>query len=318
MARQENRIFILNPVAGNGYALGLKPVIRDQLRKRGIPGKIILTRSVGHATKIAEKAIRQGCRFIVGVGGDGTFAEIAQALVGRKGVKFGVIAAGTGNDFVQVLGFSDRFSDEDWDAFFGENITSMDAGECNGRFFLNGMGLGFDAQVAAENYTADTGKKAVKRGSKAKYWWHIIKTLVLYREKEMTIELDGKRERSKCFMTTIANGRRFAGGFYLTPRAFADDAKLDILSIRKMSLPYRIKALLSVMKQTHLKDPAVNYRQVRRLKIEFPEAVHYHLDGEVFSDKVMDVRIHPGALCMVYHPKGGHFFSRMAETENVD
>ena len=36
----------------------------------------------------------------------------------------------------------------------------MDSGLCNGMIFLNGMGLGFDAQVAAENYT-EPGK--VKR-----------------------------------------------------------------------------------------------------------------------------------------------------------
>lgn len=312
MAQNDKRTFILNPVAGNGFALGLKPVIEEQLRKRGVSGEILLTRSVGHATEIARQAVRRGCRHITGVGGDGTFAEIAQALVGKKGIKFGAIAAGTGNDFIHVLGFSDRFTDADWDAFFEERATPMDAGECNGHYFLNGMGLGFDAQVAAENYKADS----VKRGSKAKYWWHIIKTLVLFRETEMTIELDGSRERSKCFMTTIANGRRFAGGFYLTPKAFADDGKLDVLFIREIPFLARVKELLSVLKQTHLKDPVVNYRQVRRLHIEFPDPVHYHLDGEVFSDRVMDVKIHPKALNIIYNPKGKHYFSQPAGKNN--
>ncbi len=42
----------------------------------------------------------------------------------------------------------------------------MDVGTVNGMIFLNGMGLGFDAQVAAENYT-EPGK--VKKGGKHKY-----------------------------------------------------------------------------------------------------------------------------------------------------
>lgn len=306
MAPGEKRTFILNPVAGNGFALGLKPVIQEQLKKRGLNGEIVLTRSVGHATELASQALRKGSRLIAGVGGDGTFAEIAQAIIGKKGIAFGAIAAGTGNDFIHVLGFSDRFTDADWDAFFTGKTAPMDAGECNGRFFLNGMGLGFDAQVAAENYRAD----AVKKGNKAKYWWHIIKTLVLFRESEMIIELDGKRERSKCFMTTIANGRRFAGGFYLTPRAFADDGKLDVLFIREVRFAARVKELLSVLKQTHLKDPVVNYRQVRKLKIEFSEPTHYHLDGEVYSDRVMNVRVHPKALSIIYNPGGQHYFKR--------
>ena len=60
----------------------------------------------------------------------------------------------------------------------------MDVGSVNGIIFLNGMGLGFDAQVAAENYTKD-GK--VKEGGKNKYIWHIIKTLLFFREKRMTV-----------------------------------------------------------------------------------------------------------------------------------
>jgi diacylglycerol kinase family enzyme len=32
----------------------------------------------------------------------------------------------------------------------------MDVGKCNDRYFINGMGLGIDAQVAYENYR---GKK---------------------------------------------------------------------------------------------------------------------------------------------------------------
>ncbi len=302
-----SRVFILNPVAGNGYALSLKSLLSGQLRRRGLPGEILLTRSSGHATELARRAVRSGCRSVYGVGGDGTFAEIIQALAGRQGVRFGAVAAGTGNDFIHVLGFPDRFTDPDWDAFFEEKTASLDVGECNGRFFLNGMGIGFDAQVAAENYKAGS----VKSGSKIKYWWHILKTLALFRETEMTIVMDGTRESARCFMTTIANGRRFAGGFQLTPRAFADDGKLDILFIRQMSFPARVRELLSVLRQTHLGDPAVQYRQVRRARIEFADPVHYHLDGEVFSDRVMDVRVRPGALKAVFNPRGGHFFSKV-------
>jgi diacylglycerol kinase family enzyme len=74
-----------------------------------------------------------------------------------------VIPGGTGNDFVQLTGFPDAFTDDDWKMFFSGNIIDSDAGEVNGMIFLNGMGLGFDAQVAYENY-AGTGE--VKKGEK--------------------------------------------------------------------------------------------------------------------------------------------------------
>lgn len=90
----------------------------------------------------------------------------------------------------------------------------MDAGKVNGMIFLNGMGLGFDVQVAAENYT-EPGK--VKKGGKHKYIWHIVKTLLFFREKKMTVISETGRNETDCFINTIAIGRRFAGGFFLTP-----------------------------------------------------------------------------------------------------
>ena len=34
----------------------------------------------------------------------------------------GLIPAGTGNDFIQILGFPNRFGEEDWDKFFKINM----------------------------------------------------------------------------------------------------------------------------------------------------------------------------------------------------
>ena len=82
------------------------------------------------------------------------------------------------------------------------------------------MGLGFDAQVAAQNYT-EPGK--VKKGGALKYIWHILKTLLFFKERRMIVTEGSKRYETDCFINTIAVGRRFAGGFFLTPKALAND-----------------------------------------------------------------------------------------------
>ena len=95
----------------------------------------------------------------------------------------------------------------------------MDTGSVNGMIFLNGMGLGFDAQVASENYRFGQGK--VKEGGKNRYIWHIIKTLLFFREKRMTAMTGNGKHETDCFINTIAIGRRFAGGFLLTPKGYS-------------------------------------------------------------------------------------------------
>jgi len=39
---------------------------------------------------------------------NGTFNEMSRSLIDKKDVTVGIIPAGTGNDFVQILGFPNR------------------------------------------------------------------------------------------------------------------------------------------------------------------------------------------------------------------
>lgn len=300
-------VFIVNPVAGNGYGTFVIPQIESMAVKHGIEAVITLTAGPGNATELTFQAIRAGAKIIIAVGGDGTFNEVARALTGRKDITTGIIPAGTGNDFVQILGFPNRFSNEHWDIFFGMHARPMDAGSCNGMKFFNGMGLGFDAQVAAENYS-EPGK--VKRGSKYKYIWHIVKTLLFFNEKKMTTYNGEEKTETDCFINTVSIGRRFAGGFFLTPKAIADDGLLDICNVKKLSFIERLYILLKVPKGTHITDRRVNYYQARELYLEFPEPVPYHVDGELlFTDK-FTITLLPEALNIIYNPEGNHFFSR--------
>jgi len=300
-------IFIVNPVAGNGYAKTLIPVIREKIKIFNIDGEIVETEKPGHAAEISENYRLKGFRYFVGVGGDGTINEIARPLINRDDVVIGVIPGGTGNDFVQLTGFPDRFTDDDWKMFFSGNIIDSDAGEVNGMIFLNGMGLGFDAQVASENY-AGTGE--VKKGGKHKYLWHIIKTLFFFREKKMLVR-DGKSfSQTDCFINTIAIGRRFAGGFLLTPEAVANDGLLDVCSIKRLNLFQRFRLFLKVPEGKHINDKKVNYYHTKGLEIEFPEKVPFHVDGELHFSGEFKIRIIPSAINVIYNPDGNHFFRK--------
>jgi len=300
-------VFIVNPIAGNGYGKAIVPKLKEMIRQHDVDAEIVFTERYGHATELSEKYFRDGFRHIIAVGGDGTFNEVARSLIDKESVTTGLIPAGTGNDFIQILGFPNRFTDIDWDIFFKGMVIGLDAGSCNGMIFFNGMGLGFDAQVAAENYT-EPGK--VKQGSKYKYIWHIVKTLLFFREKRMTVITSTGRHETDCFINTIAIGRRFAGSFFLTPKAIANDGLLDVCMIKKLSLSERFSILLKVPKGEHTGDKRVNYYQTRGISLEFPEVVPFHVDGELnFSDK-FDVTVLPEAIKIIYNPDGNHFFKR--------
>ena len=308
MEKMKNQwAFIINPVAGNGFAKTIVPQLQEMIRKNNISAELAYTERSGHATELSAKYLERGFSYIIGVGGDGTLNEISRPLINKKNVTIGIIPAGTGNDFIQILGFPNRFGEKEWDLFFNASVINMDVGSCNGMIFLNGMGLGFDAQVAAENYI-EPGK--VKKGGKHKYIWHIVKTLLFFREKRMTVINGDERKETDCFINTIANGRRFAGGFFLTPRAIANDGLLDVCMIRKLSLIQRFSILLKVPEGKHISDKKVNYYQTPGINLEFSEKVPFHVDGELYFAKKFDVSILPSALKTIYNSDGNHFFKR--------
>lgn len=298
-------VFIINPVAGNGFANRYVPDVVAMLKAYDIDAELVFTERKGHASELANFYAGKGFRYIIGVGGDGTLNEIAQSLVHNKEVILGVIPAGTGNDFNQILGFRDRFEADDWKIFFEKNIMEMDVGSCNGISFINGMGLGFDAQVAAQNYTQT---KKVRKGGKYKYLWHIVKTLLFFREKRMRVLSNGDDKETRCFINTISIGRRFAGSFFLTPKAIANDGMLDVCSIKQLSLIQRLNLLMKVSKGTHIFNNKVHYYQTDKIILEFSTEVPFHVDGELNFSSKFEVGIYPEALRTIYNPNGNHFF----------
>jgi diacylglycerol kinase (ATP) len=308
MSEKEKWVFIVNPTSGGGYGKEILPELQGRVSALAIQAEIVQTEYHGHATEITTNYLEKGFTHFIAVGGDGTMNEVAKPLIGNTSVSLGLIPAGTGNDFIQILGFPNRFSDEHWDLIFNPVYIKMDVGCVNGRHFLNGMGLGFDAQVAAENYV-EPGEVA-KGSGKSKYIWHILKTLLFYRERKVNIISGNSNTHTDCFINTIAVGRRFAGSFFLTPKALANDGLLDVCMIKKLNLIQRIKILTMVPKGRHVTDPKVNYYQTDKIRVSFEQKVPYHVDGELFFDTNFDVKVIPSAVNIIFNPRGNHFFEQ--------
>lgn len=303
--KPEKWIFIINPVAGNDLAGKYASEVRGMIKKYDVNAEIVFTDYKGHATEITAQYVEREFNHFVAVGGDGTVNEMIRKLVNKKDITFGVIAAGTENDMIRILGFPGKFTEDDWEIFFKKNTMRIDVGKCNDNYFLNGMGIGFDAKIASENYTKD-GELIKDQGSK--YIWHILKNMFFYQEKEIDYIIDSKRLTTTCFMNTISIGRRFAGKYFLTPKALANDGLLDICLVRDLGIIERFRLFLDVPHGAHLDSEKVDYYQTDKIIIDTNTDVPHHLDGELFFSSHFDVSIIPGGLNIIYNPSGPHFF----------
>ena len=135
MKTKEKWCFILNPTAGGGFGKSLLPELEKQIGTRSLNASICVTERHDHAIELSRNSLENEYTHIIAVGGDGTMNEVARPLIGQKHVITGLIPAGTGNDFIQILGFPDRFTEEQWDVFFKQTVIRMDVGQVNGLHF---------------------------------------------------------------------------------------------------------------------------------------------------------------------------------------
>jgi len=148
-------LLIVNPTAGRGLALRQLPEMERALKQYQIEYDLALTERPWHAADLAEEGARKGYGTVVVASGDGTANEVLNGLMRAKQAGYdktamGQIAVGTGNDF--AYGFNIPAGVEAGCRILAENhrrrvdVGFLKGGDYpEGRFFGNGVGIGFDA-----------------------------------------------------------------------------------------------------------------------------------------------------------------------------
>ncbi|MBA2746637.1 MAG: hypothetical protein H0U44_10460, partial [Flavisolibacter sp.] len=194
------------------------------------------------------------------VGGDGTLHFFINQYPHIQ-IPVTIFKGGSGNDFHWML-YGDCKVEQQVEQMLVAKPFPVDAGSCNGRLFLNGIGIGFDGAIVKDL----VGKKKIS--GKSSYLLSIIKHIMLYDEKPCTIRIGKETIMQDCFMISVANGRRYGGGFHVAPKASVNDGQLDINIIGRISPIRRMRYLPVIEKGEHLELPFVIYKQGALIKIQ--------------------------------------------------
>ena len=159
---------------------------------------------------------------------------------------------------------------------------------------MNGVGIGFDGAIVKDLL----GKK--KLAGKASYLVSVLKNMLGYSEKSCVIQTPGGIIEQDCFMISVANAKRYGGGFMVAPRASVNDGVLDLSIVGKISPLKRIRYLPVIEKGKHLELPFIRYDQVPFVKVNASQQLHAHLDGEYLSASEFDIRLLPGRFSFLY------------------
>lgn len=280
---------ICNPVAGNGAGKKIGLQVKQALENKGVPCRLILTEAPGHATFLAGAARQAGADTVLSIGGDGTAFEVAQGLLGGP-CTFGIIPAGTGNDFVKTIGVPlDPM--QALDHILSHPAVPTDAGEVNGRMFLNEIGTGFDVSVL------DYAEKAKKYCQGVlPYFYGVVRTLFHFRSVPLTYAVDGGEKQTRdVFVIAAANGGIIGGGIPIAPDARADDGLMDIVIVDKIKKRHLIPRLAGLMKGKILTFPETHCFRASSISFSAP-GMRLNADGEILAESAVSARILPGAL----------------------
>lgn len=305
-------LVILNPIAGKGKALALKPEIENHLSSRGVPFTVEVTEGVLHAASLAEEAGERGFDTVVAAGGDGTCNEVINGLmkqVERSGPEpasvpaLGVLPVGRGNDFAYGLGLPGDFSLA-CRILTEHSPVALDIGRITGgyypqgRYFGNGIGIGFDTMVGLE-----AAKLKHVHGFGA-YIWGAVKTFIRFPEPPAVTLGYGSREINvRANQISILNGRRMGGTFFMAPQALTDDGLLDLcMTTHPLSRREMAGLIIRYTKGSQAEHEAILTDRSSVFTIQAPSGgLVCHADGETIctNGEHLQVELLPGALQVI-------------------
>ena len=281
-------VLICNAGAGGGGSGRALPEVRRYLDERELEHEVRFTERPGHATEIARAALAQGVRFLVAVGGDGTVHEVVNGMLSDDraidpDAVFGVVAAGTGCDFIRTFGIP---------AMAGHAVAHLDGGESfpidigkitytkDGkravRYFANIAEAGLGAEVAAR-----AGRLPRWFGATT-YVFAFWLALARHRPTEAVVDLVDRKFEGKMNNLIVANGQFYGGGMKIAPKAAPTDGILDFL-IDRTSKREALALLPKVFKGEHLPHPQVTLSKRVKASIETEHPLRIEADGELLG-----------------------------------
>lgn len=279
----KNIAILCNPLAGVGRSVALSQKIKNELLQKGISSSLFLQEWPSDFTGYTD---------IFLVGGDGTMNFFINDYPGIP-LPIVLFNGGTGNDFHWML-YGELSFEKQLEIALTVLPKPLDMGKCNGRFFMNGVGIGFEGEVAK----ALTGKN--KKPGKQSFFLTVVKKIITYRSRRYVIKVNNKEIAGKQLLIDISNGKRAGGGFHIAPSARPDDGKLELVIAKAISPISRFRYLPLIEKGKHLTLSIITYIQCVKLLIESDTMIQYHMDGEYFESEQIEIEIVPASLLFRY------------------
>jgi YegS/Rv2252/BmrU family lipid kinase len=306
-------LVIVNPAsAGGATGKGWAGAASD-LRAHFGAFQCAFTRAADDAREIAAREAREGRRFIIACGGDGTISEVGCGILeSGANAELGILPSGTGGDFRRTLNVPTRTADAARALRDGSTVE-IDAGrvefhnhvgETQSRYFINVASCGMGGEVIRRVEASDEGLLRATAGrvlgGRAAYAVASAHAALSFEKPRLRVSLDGKRERQIVVTNLcVANARYFGGGMKIAPDANLRDGLFDVVAVGDMDALTIFKNAYKLYLGTHLGMTQVSHAHARRIDVRPADEdakVLLEVDGELVGRLPATFEIVPRAL----------------------
>lgn len=286
---------IANPAAQK--ASGKKVAMASYyLQSKGYEVEVLFTHKRGDAEAIARESLKRLPSLIIAAGGDGTFNEVVNGIMGSE-IPMAILPLGTTNVLARELDIPERIEGALERAIkktpsrisLGK-ITLTESAQNLSRFFILMAGIGYDGM--AVRGTSETIKKFSGKGA---YVLSGIQTLIKFHPSLLSFTVDGKRYEG--YSGIIGNAAKYGGAFSVTPDAHLHDPVLYICIFKGRSRIDLVRYVFGITTRTHLKYRDLEYLRAER--VEIAGSADIQIDGDYIGMSPANIEVVPNALNLI-------------------
>lgn len=264
-------LVIYNPAAGQQRSSDLPQRVAGALKAAGVEVELAPTSAAGDATRMARDAADGGAESVFALGGDGTFREVAEGLLGSD-TALGTLPGGTINVLPWSLGLP-KDPERAAALLGGARAVEMDVGLCNQTPFLILSSFGLDGRVMARvrpQLKRLLGRVAV--GAQGFTDW------LSYSYPKVLVRAHG-REIEGSF-AAVCNLPHYGGSTVLAPRARPSSGQLELIVFRGKGRAATLSFALDLLRGRHTERSDVEALTVDEVEIHGPPDLPMEIDGD--------------------------------------
>ena len=297
--KKAKTILIANPGSGTASDRGkLLEQVSRRFNDLGLHVKIVVAKPKEKAIPIAKKAVKDGYKVVIAMGGDDTIEAIIRGIAGSK-VRLGMIPVGTANNLAKSLGIPEDPL-QACDLIASGKFRKLDMGQVRvgkGKkvpfFELVMVGIGAAVYPDALHVSKGKGRLASVKGA--------LQTVLSHETRpKVTLKMDGESVVTvETMLAIVSNVPLIGPNMLVDPNASLDDGLLDISVYPNFSKAELLAYSTKVINKAANDDGKIQRYRSRNVTIKTSPKLETLADGLMLGKGKVKIKVFPGSLRVI-------------------